>query len=64
MPTTECRCNVCDHTFTHLTFKGDETPPVCPRCKAKDVHLKNNPERFMAGSGLGSLIAGVPKGPS
>lgn len=64
MPTTECRCNVCGHAFAHLIFKGDDTPPVCPRCKERDVRMKTHPEGFMAGPGLGSRIANVPKGPS
>ena len=64
MPTAECRCNACGHTFAHLTFKGDDIPPVCPRCKAEDIQVKTNPEGFMAGPGLGSHIVGVPKGPS
>jgi Zn finger protein HypA/HybF involved in hydrogenase expression len=64
MPTAECRCNACDHSFTHLTFKGDDTPPFCPRCKGRDIQVKTDPEGFMGGPGLGSLIVGVPKGPS
>lgn len=64
MPTAECRCRACGHAFVHLTFKGDATTPVCPRCKARDVLIKTNREGFMATSGLGSHIAGVPKGPS
>ena len=64
MPTSECRCNTCGHLFVYLTFKGDGTPPVCPRCKGREIQMKTNPEGFMAGSGLGSRIAGVPKGPS
>lgn len=64
MPTVDCRCSACGHIFEHLTFKGDEITPVCPRCKNIDVTVKTGPERFMAGAGLGSLIAGVPKGPS
>ena len=64
MPTTECHCNACGHTFVHLTFKGDEIAPVCPRCKKRDITVKAEPDRFMTGPGLGSLIAGVPKGPS
>ena len=64
MPTAECRCNACGHTFVRLTFKGDETIFVCPRCKGGDIRMKTDPEGFMAGSGLGSLLAGVPKGPS
>jgi putative FmdB family regulatory protein len=64
MPTAECRCHTCDHTFTHLTFKGDDTPPVCPRCKGGNIRMKTDQEGFMGGTGLGSLITGVPKGPS
>jgi putative FmdB family regulatory protein len=64
MPTAECRCNACGHPFVHLTFKGDDIPPVCPRCKARDIQVKTNREGFMAGPGLGSRIVGVPKGPS
>ena len=64
MPTTQCRCTACDKTFVHMTFKGDDTPPVCPRCKGRDIQTKTDQEGFMAGPGLGSLIAGVPKGPS
>lgn len=64
MPTAECRCNECGHAFAHLTFKGDDTPPICPRCKERDVRLKADPEGFMADTGLGSLLAGIPKGPS
>jgi Zn finger protein HypA/HybF involved in hydrogenase expression len=64
MPTTECHCNACGHRFVHLTFKGDVSPPICPRCKGKEVQMKTNPEGFMTGPGLGSRIAGVPKGPS
>lgn len=64
MPTAECRCNTCGHTFAHLIFKGDDNLPVCPRCRGRDIHLKANQEGFMAGTGLGSLLAGVPKGPS
>lgn len=64
MPTAECRCSGCDHSFVHLTFKGDDTPPVCPRCKAREIRIKKNQEGFMAGPGLGSHIVGVPKGPS
>jgi hypothetical protein len=48
----------------HLTFKGDETPPVCPQCKGREIQMRTNQEGFMAGPGLGSRIAGVPKGPS
>jgi Zn finger protein HypA/HybF involved in hydrogenase expression len=64
MPTAECRCNACGHIFAHLTFKGDDTPPVCPRCKVRDIQMKSDQEGFMAGPGLGSRIAGVPKGHS
>ncbi|MFO7714734.1 zinc ribbon domain-containing protein [Desulfosarcina sp.] len=64
MPTAACRCNACSHTFAHLTFKGDDTPPVCPRCKAWDIQVQTSQEGFMTGPGLGSRIAGVPKGPS
>ncbi|BBO69582.1 hypothetical protein DSCA_35120 [Desulfosarcina alkanivorans] len=64
MPTADCRCNACGHTFVHLTFKGDDITPVCPRCKDRDVHVKKDPDRFMAGPGLGSMITDVPKGPS
>lgn len=64
MPTAECRCNACGHAFTHLTFKGDPVDPVCPRCKTRDVTIKADPGRFMGGASMGSLLAGVPKGPS
>ena len=64
MPTAECQCNACGHTFAHLTFKDDDTQPVCPRCKTQDIQMKADQEGFMAGPGLGSLLAGVPKGPS
>ena len=64
MPTAECRCNVCGHTFVHLTCKGDDSLPVCPRCRATDIRMKADQEGFMAGPGLGSLLAGGSKGPS
>ena len=64
MPNTECRCETCGQTFMHLTFKGDPIRPVCPQCKSRDVKLKADPDRFMAGSSMGSLLAGAPKGPS
>lgn len=64
MPTTDCRCNACSHVFVHLTFKGDDIAPVCPRCQNRDVKVKADPDRFMGGSGLGSIITDVPKGPS
>ena len=64
MPTTQCRCSACGHTFSHLTFQGDDTPPVCPYCKSRDVESKTDRQGFMSGPGLGSRIAGVPKGPS
>ena len=64
MPTTDCRCNACGHTFAHLTFQGDDIPPVCPRCKGGDIQIQSNPDGFMAGSGLGSRITGGHKGPS
>lgn len=64
MPTAQCRCQVCGHTFEHLTFKGDETPAICPKCKSRDVESKADQEGFMAGQGLGSLFAEAPKGPS
>ncbi len=64
MPTTECRCNACGHVFVHLTFKGDAIEPVCPRCKRRDVTVEAAPERLMKEPGIGSLLAGVPKGPS
>jgi Zn finger protein HypA/HybF involved in hydrogenase expression len=64
MPETECRCNACDHTFAYVSFKGDDILPVCPRCKARDIQLKTGQEGFMAGTGLGSLLADIPKGPS
>ena len=64
MPTAECRCNACGHTFAHLTFKGDDLTPVCPRCKARDIRVKTGREGFMDGPGLGTHIVGVPKGPS
>jgi hypothetical protein len=64
MPTSQCRCKACGHTFPHLTFKGDTTPPVCPRCQSKEVLSHRNQEGFMSGPGMGSQFAGVPKGPS
>ena len=64
MPTAECRCNACGYRFTHLTFKGDDVVPACPRCKQKDVRIEQPQERFMAGPGWGAHLAGVPKGPS
>jgi Zn finger protein HypA/HybF involved in hydrogenase expression len=64
MPKSDCRCNTCDHTFAHLTFQGDDTPPVCPRCKGRDIQIKPHQAGFMTGTGMGSLIAGVPRGPS
>ncbi len=64
MPSADCRCNACGHTFAHLTFKDDDTIPACSRCKSRDIQKKTNPEGFMAGTGLGSLLAGVPQGPS
>ena len=64
MPTTECRCNTCGHTFVHLFFKGDAIQPVCPRCRQRDVTVNTAPERLMNEPGIGSLIVGVPKGPS
>jgi putative FmdB family regulatory protein len=64
MPTADCRCNACGHTFVHLTFKGDEIAPVCPRCKHRDVKVKTDPDRFMSGPGLGSMITDGLKGPS
>jgi Zn finger protein HypA/HybF involved in hydrogenase expression len=64
MPTADCRCSACVHTFVHLTFKGDDIAPVCPRCKHRDVDVQTDPDRFMAGPGLGSMITDVPKGPS
>jgi putative FmdB family regulatory protein len=64
MPTADCHCNACGHTFVHLTFKGDDIAPVCPRCKHRDVDVQTDPDRFMAGPGLGSMITDVPKGPS
>ena len=63
MPTAECRCRDCGHSFSHLTFKGDAISPVCPRCKGKNI--EQQPEAgFMTEPGMGSRIAGVPKGPS
>ena len=64
MPTIECHCNDCGHCFTHLFFEGDRIDPICPRCKKRDIASKPDPERFMAGSSMGSLITGVPRGPS
>ncbi|WP_319522144.1 zinc ribbon domain-containing protein [uncultured Desulfosarcina sp.] len=64
MPTAQCRCQACGHTFVHLTFKGDDTPAVCPKCKSREIESKADQEGFMAGPGLGSRIAGAPKGPS
>jgi len=64
MPTQECRCNHCSHTFSHLTFKGDETLPVCPLCKGKEITTKPYQEGFMSQSSMGTLVFGVPKGPS
>ena len=64
MPTTECRCDHCGHTYHQLTFSGDPIDPLCPRCKKKKVTIKTGPDRFMSGSGMGSRLAGTPKGPS
>jgi len=64
MPTAECLCKTCGYRFALLTFKGDRIDPICPRCKKRDITTKAEPERFMTGSSLGLLIAGVPKGPS
>ncbi len=64
MPTAECHCDACGHRFAILTFEGDEIAPICPRCKKKDVRIKPQQKRFMAGNGLGTRLAGVPKGPS
>ena len=64
MPTAECRCNACGHTFAHLTFKGDDILPVCPCCKGRDIQMQTDREGFMAGPGLGSRIVDAPKGPS
>ena len=64
MPTTECRCNACGHAFSLLTFAGDRIDPVCPQCKDRDVTVTAGPGRFMDGPGMGTRLAGVPKGPS
>jgi putative FmdB family regulatory protein len=64
MPTTECRCKACGHSFVHLTFAGDRIEPVCPRCKGRDVNVSAEPVRLMDDPGMGSRLAGVPKGPS
>jgi len=64
MPTTQCHCNACGHDFALLTFKGDDTAPVCPRCKSKDIQATGDQVRFLDGPGLGGRIAGIPKGPS
>jgi putative FmdB family regulatory protein len=64
MPVVDYRCNACGHEFKNLIFKGDDTPAVCPRCKGKKMQMKTEGGSFMANAGLGSLLAGVPKGPS
>ena len=64
MPTAQCRCRKCGHTFSQVTFKGDDMPPVCPQCKSRDVEFKADREGFMAGAGLGADIVGVRRGPS
>jgi predicted nucleic acid-binding Zn ribbon protein len=64
MPTAQCLCTACGHAFAYLTFKGDDTPPVCPRCKGRDIRRKDEQQGFMAAPGLGALISAPPKGPS
>lgn len=33
MPSVDLICKACDHTFSRVVFKGDETPEmVCPHC--------------------------------
>lgn len=64
MPTVDCRCDACGHSFVHLFFKGDAIAPPCPRCKRTDVQVKRDSERFMDGPGLGALVTDARKGPS
>lgn len=64
MPIQECICNGCNQPFSQLTFRGDNTPPVCPKCKSNDIKTMPSQEGFMANSSIGAQVVGVPKGPS
>ena len=64
MPTAQCCCRACGYTFAHVTFKGDDTPAVCPHCRSRKVASKADREGFMSAPGLGSHLAEAPKGPS
>lgn len=39
MPTYECHCKTCKHTFSVIQTlaEHEKEKPVCPRCKGKDV---------------------------
>lgn len=58
MPIYEYNCAKCGNCFEYLHFAGDDAPPECPKCGAREV--KRQLSCFATGAGgqgggLGSL---------
>lgn len=51
MPIYEYSCQKCGHCFEYLHFVGDDAPPTCPKCDAKEV--KRQLSCFATGGGQG-----------